>query len=71
MDGPMESTKYSTMHNRSAIQVRGMSYISVSKKAIFRKYEKIFHDIVVRVFQNAQKSKDLRGWLAKYVVIHN
>ena len=24
-----------------------------------------------RVFQNAQKSKDLRGWLAKYVVIHN
>ena len=24
-----------------------------------------------RVFQNAQKSKDLRGRLAKYVVIHN
>ena len=24
-----------------------------------------------RVFQNAQKSKDLRGWLAMYVVIHN
>ena len=24
-----------------------------------------------RVFQNAQKSKDLRGWLAKYVVKHN
>ena len=25
----------------------------------------------IRVFQYAQKSKDLRGWLAKYVVIHN
>ena len=47
MDGQMESTKYPTMHNRSAIQVRGMSYISASNKVIFRKYEKIFHDIVV------------------------
>ena len=28
-------------------------------------------DMDNRVFQNAQKSKDLRGWLAKYVVIHN
>ena len=27
--------------------------------------------ILNRVFQNAQKSKDLRGQLAKYVVIHN
>ena len=25
----------------------------------------------IRVFQNAQKSKDLRERLAKYVVIHN
>ena len=27
--------------------------------------------LCLRVFQNVQKSKDLRGWLAKYVVIHN
>ena len=27
--------------------------------------------LVIRVFQYAQKSKDLRGWLAKYVVIDN
>ena len=27
--------------------------------------------LYTRVFQNAQKSKDLRGRLAKYVVIHN
>ena len=28
-------------------------------------------NMFIRVFQNAQKSKDLRGRLAKYVVIHN
>ena len=27
--------------------------------------------MLTRVFQYAQKSKDLRGWLVKYVVIHN
>ena len=29
------------------------------------------HSLVVRVFHNALKSKNLRGHLVKYVVIHN